>query len=62
MPITLLESAKLAPTAEAEVVIEQFARSSEVLRVLPWENISGNAKSYTQEDKLPGIGWRGFNF
>lgn len=61
MALTLLEAAKLAPTVQEQTIIEEYAATSDILRVIPWENINGNAKSYNREDTLPGIGFRGVN-
>ena len=60
MALTLIEAAKMM---EGDVlrqsVIELFAMQTDLLRVLPFENISGNALRYKQEDTLPGIAFRG---
>lgn len=62
MALTLIEAAKLDPGAVIKnTVMELFAANSDILRVLPFENIQGNAVSYTREYKLPGIGFRGVN-
>ena len=62
MALTLLEAAKMrsGETLRA-TIIELFAMQSDILRVLPFENIPGNALKYNQEDTLPGIGFRGLN-
>lgn len=62
MALTLLEAAKLE-TGDVfkQGVIEKFAESSEILRVLPFEGISGNALKYNIEEALPGVGFRGVN-
>jgi len=61
MPITLVEAAKLVSDPIKSGVIELFARSSELLRVMPMENIAGNAIKYNREGELPGIAFRGVN-
>lgn len=61
MPITLIEAAKQANDPLKSGVIEMFAQSSELLRVLPFENISGNAIKYNREGELPGVAFRGVN-
>jgi len=62
MALTLVEAAKInSGDVVKSAVIEQYARSSDILRVLPFENISGNAIKYNQEGSLPGIGFRGVN-
>jgi len=62
MALTLVEAAKLYggdPIRSA--IIELYARSSDILRVLPFENIPGNAYKYNREETLPGVGFRGVN-
>jgi len=60
--LTLVEAAKLHSGDDIRsAVIELFARSSDLLRVLPFETIQGNALRYNQEQTLPGIGFRGVN-
>jgi hypothetical protein len=60
--LTILEAAKLNPgLVIRNAVIEMFARASEVLRVLPFQDIQGNAYQYTQEAELPGVAFRGIN-
>ena len=62
MALTLIEAAKLHSGDDMRsAVIELFARSSDLLRVLPFETIQGNALKYNQEETLPGIGFRGVN-
>ena len=62
MPMTLVEAAKLETgNLLRSGVIEQFARESEVLRVLPFTDITGNALSYNRESQLPGVAFRGVN-
>jgi len=62
MPMTLVEAAKLETRNLVRAgVIEQFARSSEILRVLPFQDIQGNALAYNREEQLPGVAFRGVN-
>lgn len=62
MAQTLLEAAKLETgDVYKQGVIEKFAETSEILRVLPFENINGNALKYNIEETLPGVGFRGVN-
>lgn len=62
MPMTLVEAAKLETrNLVRSGVIEQFARTSEVLRVMPFQNIQGNALAYNREEVLPGVAFRGVN-
>ena len=60
--LTLVEAAKLhSGDVIRAAIIELYARNSDILRVLPFENIEGNALRYNREDKLPGVGFRGVN-
>lgn len=62
MALTLVEASKLhSGDVVRSAVIELYARNSDVLRVLPFSGISGNALRYNREDKLPGVGFRGVN-
>lgn len=64
MALTLVEAAKRAANQgvmERAAVIETYARNSDILRVLPFADIVGNALKYTQESALPGVGFRGVN-
>ena len=60
--LTLVEAAKLhSGDVVRSAIIELYARNSDILRVLPFENMEGNALRYNREDKLPGVGFRGVN-
>lgn len=62
MGLTLVEAAKLASgDVIKSAVIEMFARESDILMALSFENIAGNAVKYNREFALPGIGFRGIN-
>lgn len=64
MALTLIEAAKSALNrgeTERAGVIMTYARESDILRVLPFEDIPGNALRYNVEEALPGIGFRGVN-
>ncbi|MBB76522.1 MAG: hypothetical protein CMJ75_18615 [Planctomycetaceae bacterium] len=62
MALTLLEQSKLHQGTEVEqAVIEIFARSTPILGILPFRNISGNAFRYSREKTLPGVAFRGIN-
>jgi hypothetical protein len=62
MAMTLIEAAKLHAGDELRsAIIEIYASSSDILRVLPFENIAGNALRYNREESLPGVGFRGVN-
>ena len=62
MALTIVEAAKLNPgDVLRSTIIEMYARNSDILRTLPFENIAGNALQYNREETLPGIGFRGVN-
>ncbi len=62
MAMTLVEAAKInSGDVFRSAVIEMFARESDILRVMPFETIAGNAYKYNQEGVLPGVGFRGVN-
>lgn len=62
MALTLLEASKLNPgEVVRNAVIEMFAENSDILRVMPFENIEGGSLAYTLEGRLPGVAFRGFN-
>lgn len=62
MAMTIYEASKLNPgEVLKDAVIEVFARSNDVVRIMPFESITGGAYRYTQEAALPGIGFRSVN-
>lgn len=62
MALTLVEAAKLASgDVVRAAVIEMFAQESDILQVLPFEDIPGNALRYNMEESLPGVTFRGVN-
>ena len=62
MALTLVESSKLySGDPLRSAIIELYAKSSDILRVLPFITIAGSALRYNQEQTLPGIGFRGIN-
>jgi hypothetical protein len=62
MALTLIEAAKLySGDVVRSAVIELYAQNSDILRMLPFENIQGNVLKYNQEETLPGIAFRGVN-
>ena len=62
MALTLVEAAKLrSGEVIRSAIIEMFARSSDILRVLGFDSIAGNALKYNREETLPGVGFRGVN-
>lgn len=61
MALTLLEAAKYERQLDRQALIEIFAQSSDILRTMPFETISGMAYTYNQEATLPGISFRSIN-
>ncbi len=62
MALTLVEaSKKYSGDVIRSTTIEMFARQSEILAALPFENIPGGAVKYDQEGVLPGVAFRGVN-
>lgn len=62
MALTIVEAAKLNPgDVVRTAIVEMYARNSDILRVLPFDNIAGNALKYNREEVLPGVGFRGVN-
>jgi hypothetical protein len=62
MALTLIEASKLYLNDLLRgSVIELYAQNSEVLRTLPFMDITGPAYHYLREETLPGIGFRGIN-
>jgi len=60
--ITLLEAAKINPgEVLRNTIIEHFARSSDLLRVMPFLDVQGGAYVYNLEGSLPGVAFRGVN-
>jgi len=64
MSLTLIEASKLMLSrgeVQRSAVVETYAMASDILRVLSFRDIPGNAYAYNQEKTLPGIGFRGIN-
>jgi len=64
MALTLVESAKIAlgrDQALKATVMELYARSSDILQYMPFENITGNSLAFNREKTLPNVGFRGVN-
>lgn len=64
MSLTLVEAAKLMANrgeTERAAVIAMFARASDILRVMPFRDIEGNALAYNREGSLPSVAFRGVN-
>jgi hypothetical protein len=62
MPLTLIEASKIDDgNVKRAAIIEMFAANSDLLRVMPFDDIPGGSLSYNQEGKLPGVAFRGYN-
>lgn len=62
MALTLIEAAKLNPgEVVRNAIIEIYAQQSDLLRVMPFDDIPGNTYKYDLEDTLPGVAFRGVN-
>lgn len=62
MALTLLEAAKRhSGDVLRAAIVSIYAQESDILRVLPFDDIAGNALKYNVENALPGIGFRGLN-
>lgn len=62
MALTLYEASKNhRGDVVRSAVIEMFARQSDILAALPFENIPGGVLKYEQEGTLPGVAFRGVN-
>lgn len=64
MALTLIEAAKIALGRDETLkaaVMELYARNSDVLQYMPFENITGNALAFNREKTLPNVGFRGVN-
>ena len=61
MALSLLEASKLSTDVLQKGVIEQFARTSPVLEMLPFMEISGNSYKFNVEKALPTVAFRDVN-
>lgn len=62
MALTLLEASKFhSGDVVRSAVIQMFAEQSQLMSVIPFEDIPGGALAYNQEGKLPGVAFRAFN-
>lgn len=64
MAVTLVEASKIA-MGRGDVlkatIMELYARSSDILQTLKFENIQGNALLFNREKTLPNVGFRQLN-
>jgi len=64
MALNLIESAKIALGRDEMLkatVMELFARGSDLLQYMPFDDITGNALKFDREKNLPGVAFRGVN-
>lgn len=62
MAMTILEATKLnAGEIKRNAIIEMFAEQSDILRVMPFDDVPGGSLAYNVEGKLPSVGFRGYN-
>jgi hypothetical protein len=62
MALTLVEaSKKYSGEVVRSATIEMFAKQSDILAALPFEDIPGGSVKYDQEGVLPGVAFRGVN-
>jgi hypothetical protein len=60
MGLTLVEAKKLSSDPLKEAVLDTFLEG-ELLNFLPFKNVDGSGVHYNQLEKLPGVGFRGYN-
>src|SRR5690606_40483795 len=61
LALTLTEAAAISTDQLHKGVLETFVNTSPILDRIPFETINGTALTYTMEDELPGVAWRGVN-
>jgi len=65
MALTLVESSKLALGRDETVlqgtVMELYARASDLMQYIPFQDIPGNSAMFNREIKLPSAGFRAVN-
>lgn len=61
MALTLLEYAKSVEDPKRRGIIEVYAKTHDLFRVLPFNVISGNAEKFDREGSLPSVEFRGYN-
>jgi hypothetical protein len=64
MALTLIESAKLALGRDETLkgtVMELYAKASDLMQYLPFEDITGNSLVFNREQTLPSAGFRALN-
>ncbi|RLD18052.1 MAG: hypothetical protein DRI33_04480, partial [Caldiserica bacterium] len=64
MALTLIESAKLALGRDETLkatVMELYAKASDLMQYLPFQDITGNSLVFNREQTLPSVGFRSLN-
>jgi hypothetical protein len=64
MALTLVENSKVAAGRDefhVAAIMELFARTSDLLTILPFETFQGSTYKYTREKNLPSVGGRALN-
>lgn len=64
MALTLIESAKLALGRDETLkatVMELYAKASDLMQYMPFEDITGNSLVFNREQTLPSAGFRSLN-
>jgi hypothetical protein len=64
MALTLIESAKLALGRDETLkgtVMELYAKASDLMQYIPFEDITGNSLVFNREQTLPAAGFRALN-
>jgi hypothetical protein len=64
MALTLVEASKIALGRDETLkatIMELYARNSDLLMTLPFEDITGNSLAFNREKTLPGVAFRGLN-
>lgn len=61
MALTMADLAEQSSDPFDKGVLEKFALTSDILRLMPWKQIDGDKHKYRQQDILSGVGWRRVN-
>lgn len=62
MSLTLVEASKLVSgEVKRSAIIEMFAKNSDLLAALPFDDVPGGSLAYNVEGELPGVAFRGYN-
>lgn len=64
MALTLIEAAKVAKNNDQIYragIIETYANADPIMQIMPFETINGNTWTFSREQSLPGVAFRGVN-